>query len=343
MDYRQEIQNEILRVDKIVQEMSVGRYVKILPKPEPRRLGRKRVWRQRYEREEYKDMTEEEMSRIDPERMRACLASMESRWGDDRCDFYTTRPPFLSEIVQMSQHGCSICQVPFDFSVGTKDQKNWKGLSVDRIDTGLGPNGSGRLILLDSPDRLGYHYHWENVPGYLDNMQPLCRGCNTIKSKFEDKGNVMMALMTKYPVDMAKYYQDRADGKDVYRDAANGYRTAFARYIYGRPVPDCELDGPGPCDICGGISSEKIYLESSKRWIRACREHNYPQVSALNDFERMFFGHMVYDRPMNKDILLGILHTRPGVGQRDTLGTMRQVVEMILETEDSDSEDSDVE
>lgn len=337
MGYHQEIEMEILRIEKMVEEMARGRYVKLMPKPEPRRLGLKRVWKQRFEREEYKNMTKDSMMLVEQQKMAAYLAAMESRWNDERCDFYTTRPPFLTEIVQMSTC-CANCCVDFDFSPGTKDRKNWKGFSVDRIDTGLGTNGPGRLVILEEPDFLGHLYHWENVPGYENNMQPLCRGCNTIKSKFEDKGNVIVMLLTKYPSDLKIYYQERSFEQET-RQVTNDYRNAFARYIYGRPVPDCEVEGGGPCETCKSISSDKIF--DGDRWIRVCGNHVYPQAKALNDFERMFFGHILYDRPVDVSILRSLLESRPKEGQRDVLGVMRNVATMLMELEVEDIEDED--
>lgn len=335
----QEIQVEMFRVDKLVEEMAQGRYVKMLPKPEPRRLSLKRIWKQRFDRDEYKNMTKEELSTLmEPDRMTACLNALDSRWNDERCDFYTTRPPLLTEIVAMSTC-CVTCQVPFDFSLGTKDEKNWKGFSIDRIDTGLGPNGPGKLVILDLPDKFEHRYHWDSTPGYENNMQPMCRGCNTIKSKFEDKGNVIMALLARYPSELGKYYQERSFDTES-RQVTNNYRNAFARYIYGIPVPDCDLEsGGGPCHFCGGFSSEKVFFQTT--WVRVCGNHNYPQAKALNNFERMFFGHVVYGRPLHKDILQTLLETQPQEGQRDVLGVMRDVVKMILELEEPESEDEE--
>lgn len=341
MSYREEIENETLRIDKVVQEMAVGRYVKILPKPLPKRLGLKRLWKQRFERGEYKDVSKEELEqRYGQERCQVYLSCVDYRWGDERCDFYITRPPFLSEIVALGDH-CSCCKVPFDFRQGTRESRNWKGMTIDRIDTGLGPNGNGKLLILDSPDARGFLYHWGQVPGYEANMQALCMSCNLIKSKFVDKANIIWTLMDKYPNDLRNYYTEREFEMTQKETGSNEYRTGVARYVYGNPIPNCHLEGSGTCYKCGTFASNRIFVH--QEWVRCCSKHDYPQWRAMDDFERVFFGHVRYSRPVDKGVIQTLLESRPEDGQRDILDTMRQVARRFLdyleEEEESDEEE----
>lgn len=324
------IEEEMARVDALVQQMAIGRYVKILPKPLPRRLGLKRLWRQRFDREEYQNVSRDVLEqRFGSEQGEILKHATDSRWGDSRCDFYTTRPPFLSEVIELGNH-CSCCRVPFEFRMGTKESRNWKGFTIDRIDTGLGPNGCGKLVLLDEPDSRGFRYHWENVPGYEANMQALCMACNVIKSKCEDKANVISALLSKYPMDLTNYYSEREFESSS--TVSNEYRTGIARYIYGCPVTDCTLEGPGPCYKCGVGSSNRVYLLHEQTWVRSCSQHEYPQWKALNDFERTFFGYVKYGRQVDESVLQSLLFTQPGEGQRDILMSMRTTAKMFWES-----------
>lgn len=343
MSLAQEIQDEMARVDDLVQKMAVGRYVKILPKPLPRRLGMKRVWKQRFERGEYKDKSREELEqRFGPERCQVYLSSLEYRWGDERCDFYTSRPPFLSEIVELGEH-CHCCRVAFDFRQGTRECRNWKGMTIDRVDTGLGPNGDGKLLILDSPDARGFRYHWGDVPGYEANMRALCMSCNLIKSKFIDKANIIWTLLTKYPNDIHKYYVEREFEIRQKETSSNDYRTGVARYVYGFPIPDCTIEGPGTCYECGNIASNRIF--TNQEWVRCCSKHDYPQWRAMDDFERVFFGYVRYSLPVDRTIVHKLLESQPGQGQRDILELMRLVARRFLEflEEEEDPEENEEE
>jgi hypothetical protein len=294
--------------------------VKILPS---------RTWKT--SREQLFDVPKDGTQRADA--YEAVYRAVENRWSSMKQRdplAFETGPVSHSQVEFMlneQQGACAICKTPFDFAMGDAENKNWKSLTIDRVDV-IGDNP----VLVKKPNGA---YEWTRVPGYQGNACLLCFGCNSNKCKFHDKFEYSKVLLEDYPEDIPFYYRDLNLTYD--NDSSNEWKTTLARFLYGRPVPNCELTGNGPCYKCGTpVSWNRIFVE--EQWVRCCREHMYPQADALFRFCRMFYQWVKDNRQYDDKIVELVLHARPDPGQRDVLQTPREFATMLREFVNEDED-----
>ena len=276
-----------------------------------------------------------------PLRYEAGIRSIQSR-KNMASRYLTTGLPTHQDIERMldsQQEKCDWCGLRFVYTKGTQVKKEWKAMTVDRVDTGLGPTGSGRLYKFEE------NYEWLECPGYQpDNMKLLCFGCNKLKCTFEDKFNVQYSLFRECSmvpfVEMkralfADFYGGHGYNNTAQKsDSQPEFKTALARYIHKREdIPMCPCDPYGNCELCDQPAPAVVYTYSTdlERWRQTCLDHGYPQNVARYAFETMFYRWTRSGLPLDGNVCLNVLASLPGPGQVDVLEAARSVAGYMLD------------